>query len=311
MATLQGCVSPSAVRPVAVNPTQSHVWRGDGTPASWQEMLADLRGADAVFLGEEHDDGAGHALQRQIVDELFVSWGGGVLSLEMLERDEQPDVDAWIVRDLSTADFMASTGSTSWAGEGSWVAWYQPILNAAVRRGGTVVAANCPREFVRQALADGYEGLPAWDDPVRAQFDVPAWDHPEYREDLRELMVRSREELAEGAKEPEDAPAAEEVEDAEEVLVTEEELDRALRAQLVWDATMSRSAAAARSKGRVVHLAGHFHIDHAGGTVAEYRRLRPSDIVRTVTVRQESGFAPGDDEQGAADWIIGSASARR
>ncbi len=288
------CQSNPVATRVPVAPDRTNVWRGDGSVASWDEMMADLRGADAVFLGEEHDDGAGHALQREIVAALLESWGGGALSLEMLERDEQADVDLWMAGSLTAAGLRDRTGSASWCGDGSWDAWYQPILDAAIVNGGVVVAANCPREHVRMALAEGYESLPGWGDPRRAEFDLPAYEHPEYRQSLRELMIRSR---------------LDQAEEGDLVLVDAEEVDRVLRGQLVWDATMSRSAATARERGKIVHLAGHFHIDRHGGTVWEFRRLRPSDIVRTVTVRQEHGFLPGADQIGAADWIVGSASA--
>ncbi len=293
-ALLAGCQATPKATPVPVRTAQTDVWRGDGTAASWDEMMADLVGADAVFLGEEHDDGAGHALQREIVEALLASWGGGALSLEMLERDEQDEVDLWMAGELTTAQLRDQTGSSGWCGPGSWDAWYQPILDAAIANGGVVVAANCPREHVRTALSEGYESLPGFDDPRRSEFDLPGYEHDDYRQSLRELMIGTRLGLAE---------------DGDLVLVDAEEVDRVLRGQLVWDATMSRSAAGARGQGKVVHLAGHFHIDRHGGTVAEFRRLRPNDMVRTVTVRQDPGFVPGDDEIGAADWIVGSASA--
>lgn len=293
LGAISGC-STTRARPVPVAPEKTSVWRGDGTAASWDEMMADLASADAVFLGEEHDDGAGHALQREIVEELFTRWGGGVLSLEMLERDEQESVDLWLVGDISEEEMIKRTGSASWSGEGSWDAWYQPLLDEAREHGGSVTAANAPREHVRTALRDGFDGLPGWSDPERANFDIPGWEHPEYWEALRQLMLDARRSYAE---------------EGAVVILDHEDIDRAMRSQLIWDATMSRSASAARARGKVIHVAGHFHIDGPGATVGEYRRLRPDDTIRRVTVRQSEGFTPGDDEIGQAEWIVGSASA--
>ena len=47
---------------------------------------------------------------------------------------------------------------------------------------------------------------------------------------------------------------------------------------------MARSVAKAREKFHVVHMAGCFHIDRSGATVAEFRALRPGDTVATVSL---------------------------
>ena len=52
------------------------------------------------------------------------------------------------------------------------------------------------------------------------------------------------------------------------------------RAQLVMDATMAESIAAASRAGavKVVHLVGHFHCDFEGGLIQELRRRLPDDL---------------------------------
>lgn len=287
-----GCTSPTKIaQPVPIDTERVGVWDRNGTPSTWDVMIDDLASVDAVFLGEEHDDGAGHAIQREIVKTLFERWNGGVLTLEMLERHEQVWIDEWMEGSLSKEELRDLTHSNSWCGEGSWDAWYQPILDEAIEHGGIVIAGNAPRPLVRTAGRDGYEALPCEGDVERADFDLPSIDHPLYRADLRALMIKMRTD-----------------DKIPDPVVTDDEVELALRSLLVWDATMGSSAASARSRGRVIHMAGHFHIDRNGGTVAEFRAHRPSDSVRTVTVRQGAGWNPTDhpDVLGAADWLIGS-----
>jgi uncharacterized iron-regulated protein len=130
-----------------------------------------------------------------------------------------------------------------------------------------VIAANAPRKYVRMVSKDGMKALPPVTSEERALFDTPSVKHPEYREDLRAIMVEMRQE--DGQPTP---------------IVSDEDLDGFLASQLMWDATMARSVAKAREKFHVVHMAGCFHIDRSGATVGEFRALRPSDTVATVSL---------------------------
>ena len=130
-----------------------------------------------------------------------------------------------------------------------------------------MIAANAPRKYVRMVSKDGMNSLPPVYSEERALFDAPCAQHPEYREDLRAVMVEMRQEN--GQPTP---------------IVSDEDLDGFLASQLMWDATMARSVAKAREKFHVVHIAGCFHIDRSGATVAEFRALRPGDTVATVSL---------------------------
>lgn len=240
---------------------------GDGAPTTWGAMVGALAHCDAVFIGETHDDAHGHALEAQLVGELIAAWHGGALSIEMLERDEQKAADQWRAGEIDSLALAQQTKSESWAGKNSWVEWYQPVLDAAKLNGGVVIAANAPRQYVRMVSKDGMQALPPVNSEERALFDTPCAQHPEYREDLRAIMVEMRQE--DGQATP---------------IVCDEDLDGFLAAQLMWDATMARSVAKAREKFHVVHMAGCFHIDRSGATVAEFRALRPGDTVATVSL---------------------------
>jgi len=268
---LSACVSATAVEKPAVRVAVQHdnacVFLGDGTPTTWGAMVGALAHCDAVFIGETHDDAYGHALEAQLVGELITAWHGGALSIEMLERDEQKAADQWRAGEIDSLALAQQTKSESWSGKNSWVEWYQPVLDAAKLNGGVVIAANAPRKYVRMVSKDGMKSLPPVNSEERALFDAPCAQHPEYREDLRAVMVEMRQE--DGQPTP---------------IVSDEDLDGFLASQLMWDATMARSVAKAREKFHVVHMAGCFHIDRSGATVAEFRALRPGDTVATVSL---------------------------
>ena len=268
---LSACVSTTVVEKpaerVAVQQDNACVFLGDGSPTTWGAMVGALVHCDAVFIGETHDDAHGHALEAQLVGELIVAWHGGALSIEMLERDEQKTTDQWLAGEIDSLQLAEQTKSESWAGKNSWAEWYQPVLDAAKVHGAVVIAANAPRKYVRMVSKDGMKALPPVTSEERALFDTPSVKHPEYREDLRAIMVEMRQE--DGKPTP---------------IVSDEDLDGFLASQLMWDATMARSVARAREKFHVVHMAGCFHIDRSGATVGEFRALRPSDTVATVSL---------------------------
>ena len=268
---LCACVSTTVIskpaKRVAVTWDQVCVFTGDGAPTTWGAMIGALVHCDAVFIGELHDDAHGHALQAHLVGQLMAAWRGGALSIEMLERDEQHVADQWLAGEIDSLALAQQTKSESWAGANSWVEWYQPVLDAAKANGGVVIAANAPRKYVRLVSKEGVEALPSADSGERPLFDTPTVNHCEYREDLRAIMVEMRQE--DGQATP---------------VVSDDDLDRFLAAQLMWDATMARSVAKAREHYRVAHMAGCFHIDRSGATVAEFRALRPLDKVATVSL---------------------------
>ena len=98
--------------------------------------------ADAVMLGERHDDLMGHLVQQAVLEDAPSSSG---LALEMLERDEQPLLDDFRDGLIDQTTFEKLTESTNWAGAESWKTFYQPAIDVVLGQGGRVVAANARR----------------------------------------------------------------------------------------------------------------------------------------------------------------------
>jgi uncharacterized iron-regulated protein len=61
--------------------------------SDFEVMLADLSRADAVFVGEQHDDPNTHRLELAIVEGLTRRGVPVVVAMEMFERDVQPLID--------------------------------------------------------------------------------------------------------------------------------------------------------------------------------------------------------------------------
>lgn len=291
-----------------------------GEPIAWQDLIAAIADADAIILGEQHDDGVGHAAQLAIVQDVAALRSHlatrGALAMEMLERDEQAVTDDYLEGLIDAPTLATLTHSTTWAGEGSWANWYQPIIDAARDAGWRVIAANAPRRYVRLARTHGYERLRELPAERRALIALPRTWPLDYRQRFVDVMSAMRHEAqpqqppsetVQGATDDAAAhepppPAA-----AAHGPIPTERINASFRSQLLWDSTMADSIARARRAGAkpVIHLVGQFHSDFNGGTVQELRaRLGRNARIATVSMQRREQDALHDDDHGRADFVI-------
>lgn len=272
---------------VQSGPRSLAMFRGDnGDPLDWYALSSGIRWADIVIVGEQHDDANAHGVQQAIVDEAFAMWPGSAVSLEMLERDEQPMVDAYLNSQITAAEFIDGTESRDWASKGSWEAFYQPMIDSAKAAHAPVIASNAPRDYVRRARTEGYAALEALPAEEQALFSIPEREPPDsYRERFKSVMSDN------GAH-----------------AVDEEKVDELLRSQRLWDATMAdsivRAYRAAPSGGKIIHVVGQFHSENDGGLISEIQARAPFANVLTVTVQKGETLALRAEDKGKADVVI-------
>ncbi|MSR18625.1 MAG: hypothetical protein EXS00_05575 [Phycisphaerales bacterium] len=297
---LGGCATGRPALPVAVNPRDAHSYTmfdgSTGAPLTWEELERRVLRSDVIFVGELHTDPGAHALQQAIVELVMSAKRGSAVSLEMLERDEQPMVDAWLRRETTTEEFAQATGSLAWSGEGSWMVWYQPMLDSAREAEGTVIAANAPRRLIRRARAEGLAAISMLDERDRALIEIPSASlaNRPYHDRFLQLMTEMADE-SEGV--------------APDLLA----IDRAFRSQTSWDATMGASVAQAREEGApsVVHIVGAFHVRFDGGTVSEVKMRRPIDRILVVVAEPSDSTTLRDEDRGAGDIVVYTPRAAR
>lgn len=284
LVAIAGCstATPAVQRHTGDIRTETRAHRPTGQTVAWSVFIDDLSGADIVVLGEQHDDAIGHAVQRAVVEDLLAP-GQGAVALEMLERDEQMLIEDYRDGVIDAATFAELTDSVSWAGPGSWSAWYQPVIDAAIERGAGVVAANAPRRYVRLARTQGWDRLQGLDPARRQLVQHPS---PEITGDYRDRFM----DLMGGHGDDVDT----------------ERLESFFRAQQVWDATMAASTAQALGTyGRpVILLVGRFHSDAQGGTVTQLQQRLPAARIVTVSLEPWVTEVDWDATPHQADWVI-------
>lgn len=113
-----------------------------------------------LLLGEVHDNAAGHAWRREHLAALLAGGARPALALEMLDRGDQPALDAERPRHATAAALvravLAARPGGAPAGGGGWHwPFYEPMINMALAQGLPLVAANVGREEARRVMREG------------------------------------------------------------------------------------------------------------------------------------------------------------
>lgn len=262
------------------------IFDGKGNPATIEMVIKAAAEADAVFLGEQHDDAVAHALQLEIFRRAIEKYSASRpvnLSLEMFERDVQTILNEYLAGQITETHFLSS--SRPW---GNYKTDYRPLVELAKERKLGVIAANAPRRYVNMVTRLGRESLDALSPQAKEWIaPLPFADPSEaYAKKFNALMGANRDPAAAN---PAHSPI--------------------VYSQALWDATMAYSIAERLKKdkkGLVIHLNGSFHTENRLGTVEHLLKYRPKTRVIVVTVRYEEDFKTFDaaKHKDLGDFVI-------
>jgi uncharacterized iron-regulated protein len=257
--------------------------------SDFESMLADLTRADAVFVGEQHDDPNTHRLELAIIEGLTRRHTPVIVALEMFERDVQGSVEQYAAGTSTEEQFLAA--SRPWPRYGSD---YRPIVEFARTHHLPIVASNVPRRIAADVSKTGMsvvEGL--GQDRAFAAREMQCPASGDYY-DRFSGMMGGHEVKAEN---PAEAKARS---------------DRFYFAQCVKDETMGESVAEAFQKhtaGRVtiVHVNGSFHSDFGEGAAESARRRLPGRriaVVSLLPVDNLDDARASDEDMKRADYLV-------
>ncbi|MCL7929979.1 ChaN family lipoprotein [Halomonas llamarensis] len=225
-------------------------WWQNGVTVSAPTLLAQAARQDVVLLGEQHDQVAHHRWQLHTLAGLAAHRDKLVIGLEMLPRDAQPALNAWVAGKLSEEAFLAeSDWHNAW---GFNAELYWPILHFARMEQIPLLALNI-RPALRQKLAsDGFDAVAAEN---RHHIPAPVNPSADYRNRLKQTF--NAHPMGESDDEPADAA-----------------FERFLNAQLTWDVAMASALAdATREDVLAVGLMGVGHVAYGDGVPHQLRAL--------------------------------------
>jgi uncharacterized iron-regulated protein len=252
--------------------------------SDFEVMLADLARADAVFVGEQHDDRNTHRLELAIVEGLTRRGVPVVVALEMFERDVQPIVERYASGAIDEEQFLKD--SRPWP---RYATDYRPLIEFARAHKLPIIASNVPR---RIAADVGKTGLSVVDglgtDRGLAAKELNCPTSGSYYDRFAAAMGGHQ-----GSN------------------------PNFYYAQCVKDETMGEAVAEAFKKATdrvtIVHINGAFHSDFGEGTAESARRRMPGRriaVVSMLPVDDLDAEKPDDEDLKRADYLVFTLSSK-
>lgn len=154
------------------HPLVGKVW----LPATGQfigidELVARVRAADAVLLGETHDNADHHALQAWVLERVIAGGKRPLVAFEMITPDQEPALRRHLAEHPGDATGLGP--ALAWE-RSSWPDWalYRPIAAAALAAGAPLAAANLGAAGIADAKAGKGELPPLADGQLKAMEQV-------------------------------------------------------------------------------------------------------------------------------------------
>lgn len=250
------------------------LYNTEGEEIKYSAMLKGITGADAVFIGELHNNPIAHWIELEVTEYLFEQKGSLlVLGAEMFERDDQLLIDEYLAGLYDASKFEAEV--KLWK---NYTTDYKPLLEFARENDLRFIATNIPRRYASMVNKGGFEALDSLSEKALGYIaPVPFPYDPELKcySDMMEMG---------GGHATENLP----------------------RAQAAKDATMAWSLFENWSEGNVlVHYNGSYHSKNHQGIIWYLNYYLPGlNIVTIEIVSQEDIESLEEENIGIADYII-------
>jgi len=241
------------------------------------DIISDMRNADVLFFGEEHNDSIGHVLEATIFKKLNEKFPQkAALSLEMFHTDIQPVLNEYLADLISEKNFIKE--ARAWSNYTD----YKPLIEYAKANKLNVIAANAATRYSNAVTKGGLEILKNF--PKSSLGILPPLPIDtatgRYNEKFTDLLGGH----SMGTM-------------------------KVYQTQNFWDATMAWSIAkfAKVNKGmKILQLNGRFHSDEKLGTLAKLRQYAPNLKILNISSFSNEDFDNPDWEKfsNLGDYII-------
>ncbi len=225
-------------------------------------LVQDLKGAQVITIGEQHDNRDHHMAQLRLIAALHEADKDVAVGFEQFGVRSQPGLNDWVAG-KSGIDDLFKIYSLDW--ELNWWPLYLPIFEYAREHEIPMVGLNIPREIVRQVASRGFSSLSA---EQRGKIRVLSCNiDQKYKDTLGRLVGHQG--ARSGGK----------------------VFEKFCEAQVVWDTSMAINAVdyIKANPGRVlVILAGSFHAWKRG--IPEQIRRVADMPVKTILPSEDTSF---------------------
>jgi uncharacterized iron-regulated protein len=253
------------------------IYRSDGSPADWSELVETSEKAEVVLFGELHDHALIHWLQFRLAKELSKD-GDLILGAEFFETDNQAILDEYLMG--LTPDKKLEAEAKLWP---NYKTDYAPILQLARDSALVFVATNIPRRFASFVARHGLDTLQHFPEASKAfmpKLPVPfSMEVPGY-EEMISMMG--------GGHGMQMNP------------------ENFVKAQALKDYTMAQQILAHGEQGKTfLHINGDFHSADYGGIYWYLKNAKPKLEILTIKIETfQNDPAFQQDWENGGDFIL-------
>jgi len=261
-------------------------WWQAGQPTAASALFEQAAEQDVVLLGEFHDRMSHHRWQLHTLAGLAAHRDKMAIGLEMLPREAQSALDAWVAGELSEAQFLQqSQWHEAWGFDPEL---YLPILHFARMQQIPLLALNIKPELRRQLATEGFDAVSA---EQRFNINAPAPASDAYRQRLEQSFQMHPTGMGNEGQENNAA------------------FETFLNAQLIWDAAMADALAAAVDDDiLVVGLMGVGHLAYGDGVPHQLDAMGIAETLALMPTTLEA-CEPSDSQLADVLYLLGDEQA--
>ncbi|NPA68684.1 MAG: ChaN family lipoprotein [Chlorobi bacterium] len=248
----------------------------NGKEVSYKKMLKALNKADAVLIGELHNNPISHWAELVITEDLAKMHPEGLtLGAEMFEADNQLILDEYLKGYFPAKKFEAD--ARLWP---NYKTDYKPLVEFAKEKKYRFVATNIPRRYASIVFKHGFNGLNKLSEEAK-KYIAPL--PPEY-----DAKLKCYSDMIEAGKQMGDT------------------CGYYPKAQAIKDATMAYFILKNIEPGKIfIHYNGAYHSDNYESIVWYLKRKKPDLKILTVTtVEQKNIDVLNEENKLKADYIF-------
>lgn len=228
-------------------------------------IISDLKAANVLFFGEEHNDSIGHYLEAELFKKMSAAYPGkSALTMEMFHTDVQPIINEYLKGFITEKNFIKE--ARAWNNYKD----YKPMIELAKANGLDVIGGNAAARYSNAVTRSGLEILHQLPANSKAFFAPLPIDTVvgRYQEKFTETLGGHS---MGGMK--------------------------VYQTQNFWDATMAWSIATYAKKHKdkkIFQVNGRFHSDEKLGTLAKLKGYSPKLKIINISCFSAQDFENPD-----------------
>lgn len=250
----------------------------EGKEISYGKMLQELKKADVVLFGEQHNDPIAHWMQLELAKDLHQAKPKSfAVGAEMFEADVQLVLNEYLAGQAPEKNFEQE--SRPWP---NYATDYRPIIRYAKEQNIPVIATNVPRRYAAMVSGGSLSALENVSAdakkyiaplPITVDMELPGY---------KNMMAMFGSSTHGNSKS-----------------------QNIVQAQALKDATMAHFILGQVQKGKqVLHLNGAYHSDNFEGIGWYLKQAKPNVQTRTITTVLQADLEGLSEENKKADFIL-------